>query len=97
MKRVITIIAAIATVHFAVMYFTTASTISHNLGRSFTLFGRPPANTSLTVLTSHASAVLTQPLDFFLSILPTTEPKEVTTSDEFVCWIQKEISRQQTV
>ena len=87
MKRVIIIIATIATVHFAIMYFTTASTISHNLDRTFTLIGSPPAKTPLTVLTSHTSAVLRQPLEFFLSVLPTTEPKEETASDKFGFWV----------
>ena len=87
MKRVIVIIAALAAVHFAIMYFTTASTISHNLDRTFTLFGSPPANTPLTVLTSHTSAVLRQPLELFLSVLPSTGPKEETASDKFVFWI----------
>ncbi len=87
MKRVIVIIAAIAAVHFVIMYFTTASTISHNLDRTFTLIGSPPAKTPLTVLTSHTSAVLRQPLEFFLSVLPTTEPKEETASDKFGFWV----------
>lgn len=87
MKRVIITITAIAIVHFAIMYFTTASTISHNLDRTFTLFGSPPANTPPTVLTSHTSAVLRQPLEFFLSFLPTTGPEEETASDKFVFWI----------
>ena len=36
----------------------------------------------------HTSAVLRQPLDFFLSILPAyAEPKEVTTTDEILGWL----------
>src|SRR5438309_226971 len=89
MKRTLTIIAAVAAVHFALMCLTTAETVGHNLGRSLTLFGAPPPpDTWFTQLVSHTSAVLRQPLDFFLSMLPAyAEPKEVTTTDEILGWL----------
>ena len=89
MKRVVTIIAAVTAVHFALMYFTTAKTVDHNLSRALTFFGTPPPDTWLTELASHTSAVLRQPLEFLPSIpiLPATEPKEVTTTDRVIGWV----------
>ena len=85
-KRTLAIIAAIAAVHFALMFLATDKTISHNLGRSLTLFGTPPPDTWFTKLVSHTSAVLRQPMEFFLSILPVTAPKNVPIAEEILGW-----------
>ncbi len=87
MKRTLAIIAAIAVVHFALMYLTTDKTISDNLGRSLTFFGTPPPDTWFTQLVSHTSAVLRQPIEFFLSILPVTAPKDVPIAEEILGWL----------
>ena len=84
MKRVVTIIAAVAAVHFALMYFTTAKTVDHNLSRSLAFFGTPPTDTWFTKLASRTSAVLRQPLDFVLAVLPATGPKDVTTIEQIL-------------
>ena len=38
MKKAITIIAAVAAAHFALIYFTTMKTVDHNLGKSAHVF-----------------------------------------------------------
>jgi len=76
MKRTLAIIAAIAVVHFALMYLTTDKTI-----------GTPPPEPWFTKLVSHTSAVLRQPIEFFLSLLPVTAPKDVPIAEEILGWL----------
>jgi hypothetical protein len=90
MKRALTIILAIAAVHFALMYFTMEKTISHNLDRTLHLtlglglIGSPSPDTSFSKLTAGSSAVLTQPVLFLLDLLPAAyEPKEATGPDHW--------------
>jgi hypothetical protein len=88
MKKSITIIAGVAAAHFALMYFTTIKTVDHNLSRTFTFFGTPPPDTSFTKLVSSTSAVLRQPLDFFLDLAPRySEPKVDATTDQMLGWL----------
>jgi hypothetical protein len=85
MKRIIGVISIAAVIHFALMFFTTARTVDHNLSRTFDM---PRPNTWLTDVTLRASAVLRQPLEFFLDLFPRySEPKVDTTTDQMLGWL----------
>ncbi|HEY6170549.1 MAG TPA: hypothetical protein VI454_21120 [Verrucomicrobiae bacterium] len=81
MKRILTTIAAIAAVHFALMYFTGVMTVGNNIHRSFTFFGTPPPDTWLTRLVSSTNAILREPIVFFVSLLPATGAEDAKIHD----------------
>jgi len=87
MKRTVPIIATVAAVHFALMYLTTMKTVDHNLSKSLAFFGAKPLDTPFTKSVSGVSAVLRQPVDSFLDLLPATEPKEETVDEEIFAWL----------